>query len=649
MTWAPGITLRPWTVGGTTTTEAGEALFTRAKITASRSLMLWGATGWRYESSPRTITSTEGAQVSGDLPVCDQPGWRTEGGAIIDVSVPNSYTHVYTIKVSQFRKDASGREISVGEERTYANVFIPTGDLSPFDLDLTLPVGTAAGGVMLMPDSWSGAVAAAEAAAAAAAADAAQGAPASEGRTGYSPYWKHAYVSPSPLDRVAIMKDTLPTESGFVQEPQVFLIGGTIHMIYSGGPSLHHAWCPATSDPTDPLSWTKSGRVLGQGVGGVAGMADHSGVYVEDGTVYVYFRDAAGGLSLATASTASPTALTYVGSVLSPPVGVSAPLANAFLLKRGPGDYLFYFEGLTTTPLWSIGVATGATPAGPFTGAAMSLTGLGDINPGKSTFSNPFVVAEDGGYTMWFHSAWGEFQRGSGGPTAGYMATSLDGLAWTVAYERQQIVRLTHPAEVDQVADFSLLDVGEEKYAFWSANTEYTTNLRVGRIMATRVRRPRARMVGGKIIPLDGIKPAGPMLPTPWLGHKKLSPAVTFTDSQTDVVIPGLTFTDITLPDTVRADWTACVSIASSLAAYMTVTVEVVSSQPIAGGENPVYTSIDVLAGKPTPITLAGSFVMQAGITFTLRVKVKNSRGDNPTSTVYAGSSVIHVDTRKVP
>ena len=77
MTYAPGITLRPWTVGGTTTTESGEALFTRAKVTASRSLMLWGATGWRYESSPKTITSTEGAQVSGELPVCDQSGWRT--------------------------------------------------------------------------------------------------------------------------------------------------------------------------------------------------------------------------------------------------------------------------------------------------------------------------------------------------------------------------------------------------------------------------------------------------------------------------------------------------------------------------------------------------------------------------------------------
>jgi len=161
--YALGITLRPWTVGGTTTTEAGEALFTRAKVTASRSLMLWGATGWRYESATRTITSTEGAQVSGELPVCDQSGWRTEGGAIIDVSVPNSYTHTYTIKVSQFRKDSAGREIPVGEERTYANVFIPTGDLSPFDLDAMLPVSTQAGGVVLVPGTWDARVAAAEA------------------------------------------------------------------------------------------------------------------------------------------------------------------------------------------------------------------------------------------------------------------------------------------------------------------------------------------------------------------------------------------------------------------------------------------------------------------------------------------------------
>ena len=156
MVYAPGIILRPWTVGGTTTTEAGEALFTRAKVTASRSLMLWGATGWRYESSTKTITSTEGAQVSGDLPVCDQSGWRTENNAIIDVaSVPGSYTHVYTIKVSQFRKDSAGREVPVGEERTYANVFIPTGDGSPVDLDTLLPVGTVAGGVVLVPDTWS--------------------------------------------------------------------------------------------------------------------------------------------------------------------------------------------------------------------------------------------------------------------------------------------------------------------------------------------------------------------------------------------------------------------------------------------------------------------------------------------------------------
>ena len=165
MAYAPGITLRPWTVGGTTTTESGEALFTRAKVTASRSLMLWGATAWRYESSTKTITSTEGAQVSGELPVCDQSGWRTEGGAVIDVSVPLSYTHTYTIKVSQFRKDSAGREIPVGEERTYANVFIPTGDLSPFDLDAMLPVSTVAGGVVLVPDTWGSMVAAAEAAA----------------------------------------------------------------------------------------------------------------------------------------------------------------------------------------------------------------------------------------------------------------------------------------------------------------------------------------------------------------------------------------------------------------------------------------------------------------------------------------------------
>lgn len=166
--------------------------------------------------------------------------------------------------------------------------------------------------------------------------------------------------------------------------------------------------------------------------------------------------------------------------------------------------------------------------------------------------------------------------------------------------------------------------------------------------MATRVRQPRARRVAGKIIPLEGLRPTGGMLPTPWLGHKKLSPAMTFTDGQADVLIPGLSFEDIRLPDTVRALWGLNISVGSSDAAYMTVTVELVSEQPLAGEENPVVAPVNVPANAPYPISLSGAFTMQAGVEFSLCVRVRNARGDSPTSTVYANGTV-WVDTHKVP
>lgn len=693
--------------------EQGKGLTARVAVRSSGSLRL-ADTGELFETLGGVFSSGRGASVTFELPVTDDDGWLTTANEIIDVSEGGAYTHTYTAVVTVLDATGQpvGDKYEYGpfvvpasestlwldelEEQTttagsvvarptvYAvngqdgEVTITAAGLGAYvkpntgvpKTDLAVAVQTSLGkaddalpatekgaddGVAELVDGKVPAAQTDMAAIAAApelsAAYVGGGEPTSAGAMGLSPLWKHAYVSPSPADRVPIIEASEVEDGGFVQEPQVFLIGDTIHMYYTSGSAQFHASCSATADPTDPSSWSRSGCVLGgdDDLGGVVGVADHTGVYVEGATVYLYYRDAAGGLSLATAPTSDPTDLTMVGSVLSPPVGVSTPLANPFVIKRGDGDYLFYFEGNTTTPQWSTGLAYGTSPSGPFTGAAMSLTGL-QVNPGKSTVSNPYIVAEDGGYTMWFAAAWGEYQRGNASPTAGYMATSQDGEAWELAHGGQQIIRLVHRYEQDQVVDFSLLDVGEEKYAFWSANTEYDQSTRVGRIMATRVRRPLARVVGGKFFPVDGDLQAGPVLPTPYLGSATLSPAQTFTTSATDVLIDELSYIDVELPDRVQVDWDVNLNVISSAApAYMTVKVVIESDELLVAGQvthiaNPYLTT----ANQPFPVHLSGKFVQQAGVPFSIKVTVKNGRGDSPTTTITAGATS-SVSTRKVP
>ena len=162
MTYPPAIILRPVTIGGATILESGEQLSLVAEIKSSRSLM-WCATGWQFHAVPRTITGSDGEELTFSLPVTDLTGWRLldNPGSAIDVSTPGSYTHTYTIKLTTLQ---GGSPVAI---RTVGPFVLPAEDLSPADLDLMLPVGTQAGGVVQVPDTWSERVAAAEAAAAA--------------------------------------------------------------------------------------------------------------------------------------------------------------------------------------------------------------------------------------------------------------------------------------------------------------------------------------------------------------------------------------------------------------------------------------------------------------------------------------------------
>lgn len=170
MAFEPGIVTRVVTIGGASSAEAALDLELVAKVSAVAMcedgstrpvLLIWEATGWRYESSPHTVTGAAGEAVSfPPLPVSDQSGWRDgETGFLLDVSTPGTHTHLYEIELVTKR---GWGEVS---RRIIGPFPLPTGDGSPVDADLLIEADTVPGLLVSVPDTWTAQVAQAVAAA----------------------------------------------------------------------------------------------------------------------------------------------------------------------------------------------------------------------------------------------------------------------------------------------------------------------------------------------------------------------------------------------------------------------------------------------------------------------------------------------------
>ena len=147
MAYPAGVVLRTVTAGHSIAAESGTDLVLTGRIIASRDLIRDGV---RMPSSPESDVSIPGGIVSFSVPVSDQSGYRDLAtGAIIDVSVPDSHTHTYTIKLVTTR---DGRQ--VGPERTIGPFALPTGDGSPVDADTLITAETVPGLLASVPDSW---------------------------------------------------------------------------------------------------------------------------------------------------------------------------------------------------------------------------------------------------------------------------------------------------------------------------------------------------------------------------------------------------------------------------------------------------------------------------------------------------------------
>ncbi|WP_427174470.1 hypothetical protein [Arthrobacter sp. 92] len=471
------------------------------------------------------------------------------------------------------------------------------------------------------------------------------------GQVWLSSRWQDSYIPAGAAQHNHIVQPAGGWEGAWVQEPQVWYNTATSQfcMIYTGGVASEYLGlmtCPGTSDPMVLGNWTRSGPnpVIGNTYGGWAGSAQHSGVLVENGTIYVYFCDpATGALHVATAATSAPSVFTHVGIVFTPPAGTIAPSANPHVMNVA-GTYTMFFEVRDSTGnRWQLGRATSATPTGTFTSVSYPMPGL-EINPGKSCFSNIFIVKEGPLYVAWLHCTWGQFQTTMYLPSAVYRATSTDLNTWTLTDGQMPLIRLDHQFEVDQVADVCLVTGPTGiNYAFWSAcDNVFSTGHIMGAVVAPRP----MQWDGAKWKPLVSATPAGPNLLIPFHGANQLGSTLTTTTANGTAVAVGIGFGTVTLPDASSLTASAALRVKTDTAGKVMVKVSILdqfstvkASSSFAVDDMPVNTYRSF-----APPTIQSN--MTSGRTYSVKVEVTNYAA-TATTTVEAsdGSQLVLTGT----
>jgi hypothetical protein len=309
-------------------------------------------------------------------------------------------------------------------------------------------------------------------------------------------------VSPDPGERAQILTAGGGFEGTVVQEPQVFYDGGKYHMYYSCNgttPRIAYAYC--AGDPTVAANWVKPGAAsLGQGTGGEAGKAYHSGVYVEGSTIYVtYTSDTT--IKYATANLSTPGTLTYQGVLLTlgQVSGSPTQFGNSRISKDGSTYFLDYDCNADN---WQTGYATASAVGGAYTNV-MTQGKLQSLWPGQPAAGglyngspvaqggNVHIVKEGTGWVAYYHA--GPKVIGSI-PTDGYKATSTDRQVWTPLHNGLPFMRRAAFAEVDQVAD--LCPVQGPSGSWYLFTTAYWNAAAKAAIMVTPLRQTHMQYDG---------------------------------------------------------------------------------------------------------------------------------------------------------
>lgn len=274
-----------------------------------------------------------------------------------------------------------------------------------------------------------------------------------------------------------IIEPTLPLETTATYEPNVIFENGKFTMWYSGGwnaPGVFRA------ESADGLTWTKSATpVIGQGYGGVSGVACRPTVIVVDGVYYCYYASKIANLSnwMRVSSTdgvtwSSPTVVAaytlipgrsgFANSTVWVEDGTWYGLVEAF--GGGSPQWAIYLMSSADGVSWT--VLNGELPLSTLQVAEGGMYG------GANLFRSGAV---EGTYHLFYHAC----PTGGTTPTNIYHASSTDKVNWT---------RTTAPVLLydgdemgyDQIADASVFESDGRLYLFYDQTDNEAESAYIG-------------------------------------------------------------------------------------------------------------------------------------------------------------------------
>lgn len=293
---------------------------------------------------------------------------------------------------------------------------------------------------------------------------------------------QHAGIDPGGANRGLLL-------AGLI-EPSVFYgaDGQTIYAIFAGNAQQLYKCLPG-ADLMVASNWNAVGTIVGNGVGGIAGNAAHSGAFTDNGTVYLYFIDVSNDTVRCTYSPLASIE-TLGGWTLAPTTQMTLSTiptqaggwGNCWPIKIG-STYALYTDYLNASggvKIYQIAVSTCTSPIGAFTKVAAPLTTLA---PGIATtpynnlaqFGGVWVGLDEDGvtYVLLYHGSPSMSAASLGTftyPTQIYRATTTSPLtdSWTMDNNGLPIMRCQTASEIDQIADPCIFTTNSGvKYLFY--------------------------------------------------------------------------------------------------------------------------------------------------------------------------------------
>lgn len=291
-----------------------------------------------------------------------------------------------------------------------------------------------------------------------------------------------SWINPSTplLSPVQPWEQTATYEPSLVREDD-----GSLTMLASAGwadPAIGRWTLPAGDDPTVTVNWDPDpdNPILGQGGGGVTGMAVRHSFIKVGSTYYVFWVDANPNANLRVSSTDDFDNWTHHGIILADDAASWATgWANSTVWKEG-STWFMLVEGRSGS-IWEIALLSSAslTSGWAFLNDGDQLTDLQVAAGGM--YGGPHIIKRGGTLHLWYHAA-----PGAGSlPTNIYysQSPSSDKINWTTP-----VLVLEHSGsgfQVDQVADPCVIVVGGVSYLFFDGDDNVSEAADIGVAVAS--------------------------------------------------------------------------------------------------------------------------------------------------------------------